>query len=157
LTVIEQVSAKLAHPNQVFGETLLERLRNRAVEFLLLFEESHERLRRGFEPRDSGIHFGRLQFGLAGVAFIRETRVRLNLFLKFQHRVQNGLGNRRTARNVDIYRNDLVDALHHVVGAIESTTSCAGAHRDNPPRFGHLVIDLLEDRRHLVVDGAQHH
>jgi len=134
-----------------------ERAGDRAFNLLLLLQEPHERRRGRFETRDRGVHLRRLQLGLPCVAFIRKTCIGFNLLLKFQNRVQDSFRNGRAARNVDIHGNDFVDALHHVIGAIESSAGRAGAHRNDPLGFGHLIVDLLQDRGHLVIDSPQHH
>ena len=69
--------------------------------------------------------------------FVGEPGVVLDLLLQFDDGVENGFRRRRAAGNVDVDRNDLVDALHHVICAIESATGRAGAHRDNP--FGSAI------------------
>ena len=139
------------------GKLLLECLRDRAFDFLVFFEEPHERARRRFQSGDGRIDFRSLQRRLPGMPFVGESRVGLDLLLQFDDGVENGFGNRRAAGNIDIHGNDFVDALHDVIGAIESAAGGARAHRDDPSGLGHLIVDLLEHRRHLVVDGAQHH
>ena len=157
LTVIERSPRNSRMPIRSFGKLFLECLRDGIVDFLLLFEKSHQRARRRFQSGDGRVGFRSSQRGLPGMPFVGETRVRRDLFLKLDDGVEHGFGNRRASGNVHIHGNDFVDALHHVIGAIESAACRACAHRDHPFGFGHLIVDLLENRRHLVVDGAEHH
>ena len=87
-----------------------------------------------------------------------EELLRLDFALQLEHAVEQGLGAGRTARYIDIHRNDLVDTLHHVVGMAERPArNGATAHCDDVFGVGHLVVEPFEDRRHLVDDGAGHH
>src|SRR5512140_2580787 len=52
----------------------------------------------------------------------------LDLLFQLQDSVDQPFGSRRTAGHPDVDRDDLVDALHDVVGAIEAAGGCAGAH-----------------------------
>ena len=106
---------------------------------------------------NSRIEFGGLQAGLPWMTFIGEPRIVLHLLLKLDYGVQDCLRGWRTSGNIDINGNDFVDALHHVIGAIKSSASGARAHRDDPFRLGHLIINLFENRPHLVVNRAEHH
>ena len=93
-----------------------------------------------------GVHFGSLEFRLPRMAFVGQTGIVFDLLLKLDHGVENGFGDRRATRNVDVHGNDLIDALHDVIGAIEPAARRAGAHRNHPLGLGHLIVDLLEDR-----------
>src|SRR5262245_39947218 len=88
---------------------------------------------------------------------VGEPRVVLNLLLEFHDGVENSFRSWRAAGNVHVHRYDLVDALHHMVRTIKTAASGARTHRDDPLWFGHLIIDLLQNRAHLVVDGSEHH
>src|SRR6185437_8479494 len=56
---------------------------------------------------------------------------------------------RRTARHVDVHRQEAVNALDDAVDVVHAPGVRAGAHRDDPARLHHLVIEALDDRRHL--------
>src|SRR6478736_10382640 len=66
--------------------------------------------------------------------------------LKFDQAVNQSLGTRRTARNVNIYGNYAVYAFKNVVTLfpVRATFSCARTHCDNPFRIRHLVIKSFE-------------
>src|SRR4051794_24080837 len=93
---------------------------------------------------------------LIAVLFAETLAVAGHLLLELEEAVDQPLRRRRAAGDVHVHRDDLVDALHHVIGAIEAARAGAGAHRDDPLRLRHLVVDLLQHRAHLVVDGARH-
>ena len=79
----------------------------------------------------------------------------LNFLLELKKTVHESLGSWRTARNVNIHRNDSVTAPDHGVAVvIVSSTIGTTAHTDHPPRLGHLVINLPEGWRHLVCQGS---
>src|SRR5882724_4746738 len=52
--------------------------------------------------------------------------------LQLEDAVHQPLRGGRAARDVDVERDDLVDPLHDVVGAVEAARAGAGAHRDHP-------------------------
>ena len=61
----------------------------------------------------------------------------------------------RAAWNIDVYRDDLVDAFEDVVRVkVDSATYGAGAHGDAPFGCRHLLPDLFESSCHLSCDGA---
>ena len=64
------------------------------------------------------------------------------------------LGPGRAPRGVDVDRHDLVDALDDGVVVEHAAARRAHAHRDDPLRLDHLVVDLPEHRRHLLADPA---
>src|SRR5262245_19411503 len=105
----------------------------------------------------SCVDFRRLEVCLTRVTFVREPGVALDLLLKLDDGIENGLGSRRATRNVNINRDDLVDTLHHVICAIETAACRARPHRNDPLRLSHLIVDLFQDWPHLVVDGAEDH
>ena len=78
----------------------------------------------------------------------------LDLLLELEDRVDQLLGRRRAARDVDVHGDDLVDPLRHVVRPVEASRGGADAHRDDPLGLGHLVVDPPQDRRHLVRHRA---
>src|SRR5712691_10512052 len=75
-----------------------------------------------------------------------------DLVLQLHEPVDHRLGAGRAARDVDVDRDDRVDALHGGVVVVEATRARAHTEGDDPLRLGHLVVDALEDRRHLVTD-----
>src|SRR2546425_1560097 len=75
-----------------------------------------------------------------------------DLVLQLHEPVDHRLGTRRAARDVDVDRNDRVDAHDRGVVVVEAAGARAHAEGDDPLRLGHLVVDTLEDRRHLVAD-----
>src|SRR5690606_33798030 len=63
---------------------------------------------------------------------------------------------RRAARHVDIDGDDLVDAVHDVVLAVVGTAvDRASAHGQDPPGFGHLIVEQLHPIGHLLVHRAR--
>ena len=65
------------------------------------------------------------------------------------------LGPGRAAGHVDVDRDDLVDALgHRVAVPVRPAAVGARAHRDHVLRLGHLLVETLDRRGHLVGDGA---
>ena len=67
-------------------------------------------------------------------------------------------GPRRAAGHVDVDRDDLVDALGHRVRVpVRPAAVGARAERDHVLRLGHLVVEPLDRRRHLVGDRAGDH
>src|SRR5215471_15589389 len=74
--------------------------------------------------------------------------------LQLHEAVDHRLGAGWTARDVDVDRDDRVDPLHGGVVVVEAAGARAHTEGDHPLRLGHLVVDALEDRRHLVADRA---
>ncbi len=82
----------------------------------------------------------------------------LHLALKLHHAIEDSLWTWRTARNVNVYRNNLRDTAHHIVGVLERTArDGATAYSYNILRLSHLVVETLEDRSHLVGDSTGTH
>ena len=75
--------------------------------------------------------------------------------LELVEAVNQRLGPRRAARDVDVDRHELVRALDDRVVGEHAAGRRAGAHRDRPPRLEHLVVDPADDRRHLDRDPAR--
>ena len=59
--------------------------------------------------------------------------------------------------HVHIDRQELVDALHDAVDVVHAARVGARSHRDDPARLHHLLVELLDDRRHLDEHGAGDH
>src|SRR5688572_6333360 len=70
----------------------------------------------------------------------------LDLLLDFHDGVDDALRARRTTRNVDVDRDEAVDALDHGVVVEDAPAGGAGSHRDAPLRLRHLLPDLEQDR-----------
>src|SRR2546422_4964557 len=75
-----------------------------------------------------------------------------DLVLQLHEPVDHRLGTGRAARDVDVDRDDRVDAHDGRVVVVEAAGARAHAEGDDPLRLGHLVVDALEDGRHLVAD-----
>src|SRR5216683_1694442 len=64
-----------------------------------------------------------------------------DLILELEQAVEERVGRRRTARHVNVHRDDAVHALDHVVAVAERSARIgAGAHGDGPLGIGHLVV-----------------
>src|SRR4051812_40086011 len=74
----------------------------------------------------------------------------LDFLLEHHDAVDQALGAWRTARDVNVYWNDVVDSLHHGV-VVEDAVARRGAraHRDAPFGLWHLLPDAAKDRREL--------
>ena len=87
-----------------------------------------------------------------------EEALQAHLALQLHQSVEHRLGTGRAARDVDVDGQDFVDALDHVVGLLEgSAADGAAPHGNHILGVGHLVVEALEHRGHLVGDGAGHH
>src|SRR5437016_519620 len=74
----------------------------------------------------------------------------LDLLLQLDETLGEGFRARRTAGNVDVDRDHLVDAVADRVGELEEPTAVGAApHRDDVLRIGHLVVEHLRAERHL--------
>ncbi len=76
--------------------------------------------------------------------------------MQLDDRVQQHLRPGRAARQVDIDRDDVIDALDDGVVVEHAAAGGAHPHRDDPLGVGHLVIDLPQHRRHLLGHPARH-
>src|SRR6266849_4093938 len=83
--------------------------------------------------------------------------LRLDLLLQDLEAVEHLLGSRRAAGHVDVHRNDAVGALQGGVVVVEAARAGADAEGHHPFRFAHLLVDALQDRALLDVDGADDH
>ena len=73
-----------------------------------------------------------------------------DLLLDVHQRVEDGLGARRAAGDVDVDGHEVVDALHDAVAAVHAARRGARALGDAPLRAGHLVPDAADGVGHLV-------
>ena len=78
----------------------------------------------------------------------------LNLVLELHQSVQNHLRPWGATRNVNIHRQNRVDSHHCRVVVIKATRAGTNSEGDYLFGLGHLVVDALQDRRHLVADGT---
>src|SRR5882762_3190333 len=80
----------------------------------------------------------------------------LDLVLEANDSVEQPLGAGRASRDVDVHRDDLVDSLRDAVGVpVRPAAVGARTHRYHVLRLGHLLVDPLDRRRHLVGDRAR--
>ena len=85
---------------------------------------------------------------------IQERLFALNFFLQADQSFQQRFRPRRASRNVNVYRDKLINALQHRIAAIHPAARCARPHRDAPFRFWHLLPNAFYGQRHFVSDGA---
>ena len=78
----------------------------------------------------------------------------LDLVVQLEDRVDQHLRARRAAGEVHVDRDDVVDALDDRVVVEHAAGDGADAHREHPLGLGHLVVDLAQDRGHLLADPA---
>lgn len=78
-----------------------------------------------------------------------------DLSVQLQEAIEQRLGCRRASRHVQVNGNDPVTTPDDRVRVVVVSTSVsARAHRDDPSRFGHLVVHLSQRRCHLVGQGT---
>ncbi len=80
----------------------------------------------------------------------------LDLVVQLDDRVEQHLGAGRTPGQVDVDRDDVVDALDDRVVVEHAARAGAHAHRDDPLGVRHLVVDLPHHRGHLLRDASRH-
>lgn len=83
-----------------------------------------------------------------------------HLFLQLKNTVENSFGGRRASWDVDVNRNDSVDASNHTIAiVVVPSTVGAASHADDPSRLRHLIVTLSQGRTHLVRHrpGHNHH
>src|SRR5437667_7241104 len=79
-----------------------------------------------------------------------------DLVLELQNAVEQRLGGGWAPRHIDIDRNDAVAAAHHRIRVVVIAPAIgARAHRNDPTRLGHLIVDFAQRGRHLVAQGAR--
>src|SRR3954447_15575963 len=83
-----------------------------------------------------------------------EGGVLLDLRAQLEDAVDQRLGPRRAARDVDVDRHELV-GRHDRVVVEDAHRARARAHRDRVLRLEHLVVDAPDDGRHLDADPAR--
>ena len=71
--------------------------------------------------------------------------------------IHQRLTSRRAPRNININRHNPIASSRHTITVMVITASIrTAAHRNDPPRFRHLIIDLSERRSHLVGESTCH-
>src|SRR5947208_8186776 len=80
--------------------------------------------------------------------------LRGDLVLELHEPVDHRLGAGRAARDVDVDRDDRIDAHDRGVVVVEAARARADTEGDDPLGLGHLVVDALEDGRHFVADRS---
>src|SRR5262245_19885416 len=78
-----------------------------------------------------------------------------DFLLQHEDAVEQTLWPWRTAGDVDVDRDDAVDALHDGVVVEHAAARRARAHRDAPFRLGHLLPDTTQHRRELERHSAR--
>src|SRR4051812_14104108 len=91
---------------------------------------------------------------LAALALLHEAALLLDLVLQHDEPVEDLLGARRTARDVDVDRNALIGARHRRVVLIEAARRRADAERHRPLRLAHLLVDAAQHRPLTLRDRA---
>lgn len=81
----------------------------------------------------------------------------LDLLLELQDAIHQRLSSRRTTRNVNVHGYDSIAATHDgvrvvIIAPAVGTTS----HRNDPPRLGHLIVNLPQGWGHLVRQSSGH-
>mmetsp|Transcript_11222 Transcript_11222/g.16379 ORF Transcript_11222/g.16379 Transcript_11222/m.16379 type:complete len:234 (-) Transcript_11222:97-798(-) len=85
----------------------------------------------------------------------QKSLVALNLLLKLKQSKQKSFSGGRTPRYIDVHWNNPITSPDDRVRiVIISTTIRTGSHGNNPPRLGHLIINLPQSRRHLIRQGS---
>ena len=78
----------------------------------------------------------------------------LDFLLQLHQSPDQRLRTRRTSGDIDIDRNQTIDALRHCVRVVRTAACRARSHRDHPLRFRHLIPKPANDRRHLFGHRA---
>src|ERR1700730_18022760 len=80
----------------------------------------------------------------------------LDSVLQLDQTVNHGLGTWRASGNVDVDRDDAVDALEYGVVVVGTARAGAGAEGHHPLRVPHLLPHAAQDGRLALGDGADH-
>ena len=87
-----------------------------------------------------------------------EEFLHLYLALELHHTVDDCLRTRRTARDIDIHRDDFIDTAHDMIAVLERTSRYGtSANSHDIFRFGHLVVQTFQGRSHLVRNRTGTH
>src|SRR5438445_5108608 len=80
----------------------------------------------------------------------------VDLLLQLQNGIEQRFGTRRASGNVNVHRNDLIAALNDGVVIENAARCCASAHGNHPLWFGHLLVKLADNGRHLLRETSGH-
>src|SRR5260370_29318802 len=80
----------------------------------------------------------------------------LDAVLQLDQPVEHGLGTRGASGNVDVDRDDAVDALQHCVVVVGTSRAGAGAEGHHPLRVSHLLPHAAQEGRPALGEGAYH-
>ena len=69
--------------------------------------------------------------------------------------VHEGHGTGRAAGNIHVYRKKFIHTLDNAVNIVHSAGVGTRSHGDNPSRHHHLLVETLDDRRHLDKGRAR--
>src|SRR5689334_20013266 len=84
----------------------------------------------------------------------------MNLVLQLNDAVEQSFRCRGATGDVNIYRDDAVAASNDGIGIMVIASPVgAGAHRNDPARFGHLIVYLTQRGSHFIAKrpGHNHH
>jgi len=93
--------------------------------------------------------------GFAVVTFALATLAVLDAVLELDDAVEEGLGAGRATGDVHVDGDDPVDALDDGVVVEDAAAGCAIAHGDDPLGFWHLVVNLAQNRSHLLAYASR--
>src|ERR1700737_296836 len=86
---------------------------------------------------------------------LREPPLSHDFLLELEQSFGQGLGTRRTSGDVNIHRQDLVDAVANRIRELEQPAAIRTAsHRDDVLRIGHLVVEQARPQRHFERQRA---
>ena len=77
--------------------------------------------------------------------------------LQLEDPIHKSFRRRWASRDVNIHWHDTITAPYHAIAVmVVPAAICAAAHRNNPSRVRHLVVDLTQRRSHLIRECAGH-
>ena len=91
----------------------------------------------------------------AGLGTALHDLVRFDQAVQGLDRVNQRLRGGRATGRIHVDGHDLVHTLHDCIVIEHSTGAGADAHRDDPLGLHHLVIDLAQDRCHLLAHATR--
>jgi hypothetical protein len=77
-----------------------------------------------------------------------------DFFLELEDAEKDCFRTRRATGDVNVHGDDLVAALHDGVVVKDTAGGSAGSHGDDPLGFGHLIVELADDRSHFYGQTA---
>src|SRR5471032_334382 len=84
----------------------------------------------------------------------KRTTLLSNRLLQQHQALQKSFRAGRAARHVDVHGQELVHPLNDGVDVVHATGVGARTHGDNPLWLEHLLVETLNDRRHLDEAGS---